>query len=225
MATDAAQLDLVLDRANPPMNESDPRPKTFAGLTLAQILIGGVLLLAVIWAMWTTREVLALRQHKVVSVRLGELVNQFALAEARSGDDPDKVTTRTRAFMVALDRALKQRSAAGAVVLVGEAVVSSSSEDITASIAAEVARHVPMPVAQALPPRLPVAPTPSSGAGSVGQAMIGAMATPSGSSPFGAPLQHGAGPRVGQQAGYAPSAYQPGGIDSSPGEGGPDVQP
>jgi hypothetical protein len=225
MATDIAQLDLGLERAEAPAPAGGPQSLTFAGLTLAQILIGGVLLLSLIWAMWTTREVLALRQHKVVSVRLGELVNQFAIAEARSGDDPDHVNARTRAFMVALDRSLKQRSAAGAVVLVGEAVVSSSSEDITASIAADVARHVPMPVAQALPPRLPVAPTLSSGAGSVGQAMIGAMATPSGSSTFGAPPQHGAGPQVGQQAGYAPSAYQPGAIDPSAGDGGGDVQP
>ena len=224
MATDAAQLDLGLDHANTPVKLSDPRPKSFAGLTLAQILIGGVLLLTVIWAMWTTREVLALRQHKVVSVRLGELVSQFALAEARSGDDPDKVTARTRAFMMALDHALKQRSSAGAVVLVGEAVVSSSSEDITAAIAAEVAKRVPMPVAQALPPRLPVAPTPSSGAGGVGQAMMGAMATPP-ASPFRSPSQQSAGQQAGQQGGYAPSAYQPGEADSAAGQGGPDVQP
>ena len=220
MATDTVQLDLDLDRASAPVKDSAPRPKTFAGLTLAQILIGGVLLLTVIWAMWTTREVLALRQNKVVSVRLGELVNQFALAEARSGDDPDKVKTRTRAFMVALDRSLKQRSAAGAVVLVGEAVVSSSSEDITASIAADVSRHVPMPVAQALPPRLPVVPTPSAGAGSVGQAMMGAMATPRAGSPFGAPPQQSSA-----QGGYAPSAYQQGDADPTAGQGGPDVQP
>ena len=216
MVSDAAQLDLGLDRTETPGETNAPRPRTFAGLTVTQILIGGVLLLTAIWAMWTTREVLALRQHKVVSVRLGELVNQFALAEARSGDEPDKVTARTRAFMSVLDQALKQRSAAGAVVLVGEAVVSSSSEDITASIAADVAKHVPMPVAQALPPRSPVAPTPSAGSGGVGQAMMGAMATPPASSPFGARPQQG---------GYAPSTYQSGGVDSSAEQGGPDVQP
>jgi hypothetical protein len=220
MATDIAQLDLGLERAEAPAPAGGPQSLTFAGLTLAQILIGGVLLLSLIWAMWTTREVLALRQHKVVSVRLGELVNQFAIAEARSGDDPDHVNARTRAFMVALDRSLKQRSAAGAVVLVGEAVVSSSSEDITASIAADVARHVPMPVAQALPPRLPVTPTPSAGAGSAGQAMIGAMATPRAGSPFGAPPQQSSA-----QSGYAPSAYQQSDADPTAGQGGPDVQP
>ena len=225
MAADAAQLDLGVDHASTMVKPSGSRPKTFAGLTLTQILIGGVLLLTVIWAMWTTREVLALRQHKVVSVRLGELVNQFALAEARSGDDPDKVTARTRAFMMALDHALKQRSAAGAVVLVGEAVVSSSTEDITASIGADVAKRVPMPVAQALPPRLPVAPTPSSAASGVGRAMMGAMATPPASSPFGSPSQQKAGQQAGQQGGYAPSAYQLGEADPAAGQGGPDVQP
>jgi hypothetical protein len=220
MATDAAQFDLGLD---PPAIHEEPEAagrSTFAGLTVVQILVGALLLLTAIWAMWTTREVLALRQHKVVSVRLGELVNQFALAEARSGDEPDKVTVRTRAFMMALDHALKERSAAGAVVLVGEAVVSSSSEDITASIAADVASHVPMPVAQALPPRLPVAPTSSSGTAGVGQAMIGGMVTPPATSPFGAPSQQGS-----RQGGYAPSAYQQGDADPSAGQGGPDVQP
>lgn len=160
---------------------------SFGGFSLAQIVIGALVLLALVWAMWTTREVLALRKHTVVSVRLGELVNQFALAEARSGDDPDKVTARTRAFMAALDRALKQRSANGAVVLVGEAVVSSSSEDITRAVAAEVAGSVPMPVAQALPPRIPVAPASAAtgiAQNPFGQANPGTIGTASQTAPF-----------------------------------------
>lgn len=222
MAADASQLDLGLSVAPPASETTSQSAKGFAGLSLTQIFVGALLLLAAIWAMWTTRELLALRQHKVVSVRLGELVNQFALAEARSGDDPDKVTARTRAFMQALDKALKERSAAGAVVLVGEAVVSSSSEDITASIAADVSKLVPMPVAQALPPRMPVGPTQSGSAapaGGVAQAMLGAIGSPPQSTPFGAA---GGGE---QPSGYAPSSYQAGGADLSALQGGGDGQP
>ena len=218
MATDASQLDFgttadAAEQAAPPMvnGSTAQERRTFGGFSLAQIGIGALLLFAAIWAMWTTREVLALRQHTVVSVRLGELVNQFALAEARSGDDPDKVTARTRAFMTALDRVLKQRSAAGAVVLVGEAVISSSTQDITQSVAADVAKLVPLPVAQALPPRMPVAPVQSSSAGS-------AASVPQQTSPFGsAPAD--------QQDGYAPSGYQPAAGDPSADQGGGDGKP
>lgn len=220
MATDSSQL--LFDAMVP--EQSGPaqikRIRSFAGLTPAQMLVGLLVLAASIWAMWTTREVMHLRAHKVVSVRLGELVNQFALAEARSGDDPDKVTARTRAFMDALDNALKARSAEGAVVLVGEAIVASSGEDITAAVAADVANLVPMPVAQAMPARLPVAPAAGGAASagdSVAQAMLGAFG-PSGrtsSAPSGGGDQ-AAGPEFpqggsGQQGGADPSAYQGGG--------------
>ena len=177
MATDAAQLafDVGLP-ALPPRAQAKP-PKVFACLTRSQIVVGALLLMASIWAMWTTREVMHLRAHKVVSVRLGEIVNQFAIAEARSGDDPDKVTARTRAFMAALDKALKARAADGTVVLVGEAIVASSGEDITAAVAADVIKLVPLPVAQAMPPRLPVGSAASGAApaGGVAQAMLGAF--------------------------------------------------
>jgi hypothetical protein len=220
MATDASQFDSdTATAARAPESELKPG-KGFAGLSRGQILVGVLLLFASIWAMWTTRELLRLREHKVVSVRLGELVNQFALAEARSGDDPDKVTARTRAYMQALDSALKERSQDGAVVLVGEAIVSSSDEDITAAVAADIAKLVPMPVAQALPPRMPVAPTsgPTASPGGVGQALLGAM----GSSPAA-----GAAPTSGieQGAGYGPSPYQQGAPDPSGSQGGGNAQP
>ena len=156
----------------------------------------------------------------------GGLRNQFALAEARSGDEPDKVTARTRAFMEALDKALKARSADGAVVLVGEAIVASSGEDITAAVAADVAKLVPMPIAQAMPARLPVvvgAGSAVSSGGGVGQSMLSAYgppgpppSTPPGGGdqgalagyPQGGPGQQN-GP--GQPGGGDPSAYQGGG--------------
>lgn len=177
MSLEPAQLTFD-DQLAEPHAKPPAKPRAiFAGLSPIQF--GGALLvlLALIWGMWATRELTQLDAHRIVSVRLGELVNQFALAEARSGDEPDKVTARTRAYMTALDKALKRRSDKGQVVLVGEAIVASSSEDVTTAVAAEVARSVPMPVAQALPPRQPVAPVMSGTAGSIGvaQDMSGAI--------------------------------------------------
>ena len=221
MATSADQLafDMGLP-ASPPITEAKP-PKFFAGLTHGQILTGVLLLFAAIWAMWTTREVLQLRAHKVVSVRLSEIVNQFAIAEARSGDDPDKVTARTRAFMAALDKALKARAVDGTVVLVGEAIVASSGEDITAAVAADVTSLVPLPVAQAMPPRLPVGPAASGAApaGGVAQAMLGAFGP--GSGRVGQPVPFGQG----QGAAGSGDAYPQGAADPSAYQGAGDAQP
>lgn len=206
MASDAKQFELGFgleerDRAATKLGE-----RRFAGLAVWQLIVGALVLLGVVWAMWTTREVLALRQHKVVSVRLSALVNRFALAESRSGDDQDKVVARTHAFMSALDQALNARSKAGEVVLVGEAVVSSSSDDITAAVAADVARQVPMPAELPLPPRAAVAPVPTT-------PPIASVATLP-----GAPGAGGSNLATGAGFGPAPAGGQVGGADLS-GEG------
>lgn len=208
MASDAGQLSFDPSIVPAPAPMTEKRVRGFAGLSTGQIGAGLLLFGAVIWGMWATRELVELRSHKVVSVKLGELVNQFALAEARSGDDPDKVTARTRAFMQALDMALKARSQDGQIVLVGEAVVASPGEDITEAVAADVLRQVPMPVAQALPPRQPVAPVRSSLSGAVSG--TGVAQTMSGA--FGPPAVQAAGPGAfGAQQGYTAGGYQGGG--------------
>ena len=227
MATDTAQLAFDVGLPALPSRAEAKPPKVFAGLTRSQILVGALLLMASIWAMWTTREVLHLRDHKVVSVRLGEIVNQFAIAEARSGDDPDKVTARTRAFMAALDKALKARAVDGTVVLVGEAIVASSGEDITAAVAADVTKLVPLPVAQAMPPRLPVGPAASGAApaGGVAQAMLGAFGPGSGRAGQQVPFGQGQG-AAGSEDAYPQGAGDPqGAADPSAYQGAGDAQP
>lgn len=214
MATDASQFEFGA-AAPAPMEVAAPKPRqTFGGMTPMQLAIGAALIAAIVWGMWTTRELLRARDHKIVSVRLSELVGQFANAEARSGDEPVKAEARTRAFMGALDKALKARAALGSVVLVGEAVISSSGDDITGEIAAEIMKTVPMPVAQALSPRLPVAPTEGGGASGVGQAMLGAFNGP----PQGAPLSQVTG-------GSEPSPFPQGGAGPSAVQEGADAQP
>lgn len=172
------------------------RRPVFAGLTWSQLVFGAIAVFAAIWAMWMTREMLVVRAHKVVSVRLATLVNDFAMTEARSGDPEDKAAARTKAFMAALDASLKKRSDAGAVVLVGEAVISSSVEDITAAVAADVRAAVPMPIALVMPPSVPTqGPIQTSGPASLSGPLIintrlppaaaQSSADPNSGSPFG----------------------------------------
>ena len=138
-------------------------PRRFAGFTYGQLALGALLLLAAIWGMWTTSRIMALEARKVVSVRLASIVNDFVSAEARSGTPPEELGNRTRAFMLALDTVLKKRAAGGQVVLVGEAVVASSSPDVTADVLADLSKIVKLPTAAAMPPAMPpsMPPVPS----------------------------------------------------------------
>lgn len=141
-----------------------PAPRRFAGFTLPQLFLGTLLMAFALWAMWATRELQTLQagRNKIVTVRLSSLVSDFVGAAARSGEPEEMLSKRTRAYMGELQKALKARSDAGDIVLVGEAVVSSSVEDITPQVAAQVAKVVPLPVPRApgtapLPAQLPAA--------------------------------------------------------------------
>lgn len=157
-------------RAQPAASKAKPAARGFAGFTLPQLFLGVLLIAFALWAMWATRELQALHaaRNKIVTVRLSSLVSDFVGAAARSGEPEDMLAKRTRAYMGELQKALKARSDAGDIVLVGEAVVSSSVEDITPQVAAQVAKVVPLPVARApgtspLPTQLPMAVPPSPG--------------------------------------------------------------
>ena len=130
------------------------KPARFAGLTYSQLTLMAVALAAGIWGMWATAKIFALEDRRVVSVRLAAIVNDFVTAEARSGTPPDQLTTRTRAFMTALDSVLKKRAADGQVVLVGEAVVAASVPDVTMEVVADLAQLVKMRPPAAMPPAM-----------------------------------------------------------------------
>lgn len=114
------------------------RKTVFAGYTAAQLLIAAALVLALVWAMWVTKLVMAEKPQHIVKADLSRIVGEYVQAQARSATPPDQVQAQMRTFMVSLDTELQRRGAAGQVILVGEAVLSKSVPDITADVARAV---------------------------------------------------------------------------------------
>ncbi|MBB3588680.1 MULTISPECIES: TrbI F-type domain-containing protein [Sphingomonadaceae] len=169
-----------------------PRRAVFAGYTMPQLLVGAALLLALIWAMWISKAVMAEKPQHIVKADLSRIVGEYVQAQARSATPPDQVQAQMRTFMAALDTELQRRGAAGQVVLVGEAVLSKSVPDITGEVAKAVYStgvRVPQPASPAqmgamMRGQAPTAPVaaPVAVAPEVTQIPTGAPAP----SPFGA---------------------------------------
>lgn len=139
-----AELDLPPIPSSAPTARAKPRA-VFAGFTRSQILLGLLLLAALVWGMWVTRQVSA-RQDHIVSVRLSDLVGEYVEAQRFSASPPERVKAEMQAFMASLDKELARRSANGDVVLVGEAVLSKNVDDITDRVKKAVyASGVPIP--------------------------------------------------------------------------------
>jgi len=133
--------------------------RRFAGMTYLQLGLLALGLFAAIWGMWATSKIFSLEDRQVVSVRLASIVNDFVSAEARSGTPPEQLENNTRAFMGALDTVLEQRAQNGQVILVGEAVISSSVPDVTDDVLADLSKLIKMPSPAAMPPAMaPAAP-------------------------------------------------------------------
>ena len=122
------ELDLPAPAAPPPPRR---RRASFAGFTRSQILMGLVVLAALVWGMWVTKELFAPRQDRIVSARLSSIVGEYVQAQARSASPPAQVEAEMRRFMASLDTELQRRSAGGQIVLVGEAVLTKNVPDIT----------------------------------------------------------------------------------------------
>src|SRR3546814_18878609 len=90
----------------------------FAGFTWGQLATGTALIAALVWGGWTTRELLILKDRRIVSISLAGMANGFIMAEARSGVSAEQVDADTRHFMSALKKTLQARAAgAGHTVL------------------------------------------------------------------------------------------------------------
>lgn len=126
----AEQTELELP---PPAAPDAPRRRrpVFAGLSPGQILAGLLVLGAMIWGMWVTRELVKPRQDRIVAARLSSIVGDYVQAQARSASPPAQVEAEMRKFMESLDSELAQRAQKGEIVLVGEAVLTKNVPDIT----------------------------------------------------------------------------------------------
>lgn len=113
-------------------------------------------LVLTIWSIWATRELLELKERRIVSVSLSKIITDFVAAESRNGASPETAAARTRAYLAATDAAMRSLSKGGATVLVSEAVVGNSVPDMTGAVAAAVnarlAQTAPASAAPASPP-------------------------------------------------------------------------
>lgn len=147
-------------------SHDDAAARHIAGFTPRDLLVLVALLLLTIWAIWATREVLELKERRIVSVSLSKIITDFVAAESRNGSSPETATARTRAYLAATDEAMRSLSQGGSTVLVSEAVVGNSVPDMTAAVAAAVNARLaqtPAPTMQSAPVALP--PPTNLGAG------------------------------------------------------------
>lgn len=114
------------------------RPRQFAGFAVRDLAFVLAFLLLTLWASWATRELLALRQARIVSVSLATLVRDFVSSEARVLSTPEAAAAHTRAYLAAINDAMRALTDDGATVLVSEAVVGNSVPDLTPQVAAKV---------------------------------------------------------------------------------------
>ncbi|QUM74701.1 TrbI F-type domain-containing protein [Sphingopyxis granuli] len=151
------------------------RRRGFAGFSWGQILGGTALVAVLVWGGWATRELMILKERRIVSISLAGMANDFIMAEARSGASPEQVDSDTRHFMTAMQRTLQDRAAAGETIVVSEAVVAASMPDITPDVRAAVGEFIkrnPPPrvaaaaAAPAMPALMPSAPAAAAAANS-----------------------------------------------------------
>ena len=113
-------------------------PRTFAGLPLSTIVLGGLILLLALLSAWQTREILALRSHRIVSVSLSSLLHDYIAAEAHNAGSPEITALRTKLYVGATQAAVRGLSEQGYTVLVTEAVAGGSVPDITPAVKADI---------------------------------------------------------------------------------------
>ena len=113
-------------------------PRTFAGLPIATIVLGALVLVMALWAAWATRELVALRSHRIVSVSLGTMVRDFVAAEARAKSNPDEAAYRTRVYLDTTQATIRQMASHGTTILVSEAVMGNSVPDVTPTLKAAI---------------------------------------------------------------------------------------
>lgn len=113
-------------------------PRIFAGLPVSTVVLGALVLVLSLWATWATRELMHLRDHRIVSVSLGSIVRDFIATEARARSTPDQAAYRTRVYLDATQGAMRNLASQNTTILISEAVVGNSVVDITPQVKAAV---------------------------------------------------------------------------------------
>ena len=114
--------------------------RMFAGFRVSTIVFVAVVAGLLAWNIWMTREVIALKRHRVVSVSLASIITDFIRDQAHAQGSPDEAAMRTRMYLVATQKALVELAKNGTPVLASEAVLGNSVPDDTAQVKQAVAR-------------------------------------------------------------------------------------
>lgn len=131
-------------------------PRSFAGLPIATVILGALVLMIGLWSAWQTREILILKSHRTVSVSLSTIVRDFIRAEARNGGTPETAQMRTQAYLGATEAAIRALGEGGNTVLVSEAVAGNSVPDVTPEVKAAIEARLRQ--VTAVHPQTPPAP-------------------------------------------------------------------
>ena len=121
---------------------STKEPRSFAGVRVSTLLIALALAIALGFAVWAGRTLVVLSHKRIVTVRLSALMGAFVEAEARKGTDPDTAHRDVTAYLAAVSHAVDQLGKDGTTVLVAEAVVAGSAQDVTEALRAKVAANL-----------------------------------------------------------------------------------
>lgn len=136
-----------------------PRPSGFGGFSPRELVVMALLAVMLLWAAWATRELMLLKERRTVSVSLATMVQDFVASEARRGASQEDAAARTRAYLAAIDAAMRAISEDGTTILVTEAVLGNSVPNVTQTVTKAVnARLGIQPAPSAAPPALPTAP-------------------------------------------------------------------
>lgn len=113
-------------------------PRTFAGLPISTIVLGALVLILALMSVWQTREIMALKSHRIVSVGLTTLLRDFLTTEARNGGSPEAAAMRTKLYLAATQASVRELAEKGNTVVVSEAVVGNSVADVTPAVKADI---------------------------------------------------------------------------------------
>jgi hypothetical protein len=111
-----------------------PRPSGFGGFSPRELVVMALFLVLLLWVAWATRELMTLKDRRTVSVSLATMVQDFVAAEARRGSNQQDAAARTKAYLTAIDAAMRAISEDGTTILVSEAVLGNSVPDVTQTV-------------------------------------------------------------------------------------------
>lgn len=110
------------------------------GWQVGRLLGGAAVLCAALWGLWLTREVLTLKERRIVSVSLQSLIEHYVAETAQEGVGEEEAQRRTRAYLAAVEAVVASLNDGRTTVLVSEAVIGKTAPDITPAVEAAVAR-------------------------------------------------------------------------------------